>query len=165
MGKYVLDKLLDIREKRQDELVHQVATAKAATLDAQAQLEQEKQALKEFEKQKPERQNKLYAAVMNQVVQRKQLDALKLALAELEQEHLAAKERVEQAENMLRQRQQEQEQLQQELIDATKNKMKLDIHKEEWLEEDRKQEEHKAESDMEDLAKGINSVGDDDDSI
>ena len=165
MAKYVLDKLLDIRKKREDELTQQLAKARSDLQSAEAQCEEAKRNLDDFIADMPEKKARLYATVMNIVVKREQLDKLKEALADLERQKLALAEKLEQAEQNVVQAQQTLEQTQKNLLAATKNKMKLDTHKDIWLEEEKRIEAENAEKELEDLHNKVSPVGDDDDSL
>ena len=74
-------------------------------------------------------------------------------------------EKLEKAEQNVVQAQQTLEQTQKNLLAATKNKMKLDTHKDIWLEEEKRIEAENEEKELEDLHSKISPIGDDDDSL
>ncbi|MBR4902185.1 MAG: YscO family type III secretion system apparatus protein [Victivallales bacterium] len=165
MAKYVLDKLLDIRKKRVDELTQQLAKARSDVQLAEEECKKTKQELDAFMEEMPQRQARLYATVMNVVVKREQLDKLKEALADLERQKLVLAEKLEQARLQLDEARRTLEQTQKNLLLATKNTMKLDNHKDAWLQEEKRIETENEEKELEDLHSKIYPVGDDDDSL
>ena len=165
MAKYVLEPLLDIRKKREDDLQQQLRKARNDLQMAEDARDKAKQDLEDYVADMPEKKARLYAAVMNMVVKREQLDKLKEALADLERQRLVLAEKLEKAEQNVVQAQQTLEQTQKNLLAATKNKMKLDTHKDIWLEEEKRIEAENEEKELEDLHSKISPIGDDDDSL
>ncbi|MBO4528938.1 MAG: YscO family type III secretion system apparatus protein [Victivallales bacterium] len=165
MAKYVLDPLLDIRKKREDDLQQQLIKARSDLQMAEDARDKAKQDLEDYIADMPEKKARLYAAVMNMVVKREQLDKLKEALADLERQRMVLAEKLEKAEQNVVQARQTLEQTQKNLLAATKNKMKLDTHKDIWLEEEKRIEAENEEKELEDLHNKISPVGDDDDSL
>ena len=165
MAKYVLEQLLDIRKKRADELAQQVVKARTDLQTAEETRDKAKQDLEDYVREMPEKKARLYATVMNVIVKREQLDKMKEALAELERQRLVLAEKLEQAEQNVVKAQQMLEQAQKNLLAATKNKMKLDTHKDIWLEEEKRIEAENAEKELEDLHSKVSPLGDDDDSL
>lgn len=165
MAKYVLEPLLDIRKKREDDLQQQLIKARNDLQMAEEARNKAKQDLENYVADMPEKKARLYATVMNIVVKREQLDKLKEALADLERQRLVLAEKLEQAEQNVVQAQQTFEQTQKNLLAATKNKMKLDTHKDIWLEEEKRIEAENEEKELEDLHSKISPIGDDDDSL
>ena len=165
MAKYVLEQLLDIRKKRADDMAQQVTKARSDLQEAEDSRDKAKQILEDFVAGMPEKKARLYAAVMNVVVKREQLDKLKEALADLERQRLVLAEKLEKAEQDVVQANQALEQAQKNLLAATKNKMKLDTHKDIWLEEEKRIEAENEEKELEDLHNKISPLGDDDDSL
>ena len=165
MAKYVLEPLLDIRKKREDDLQQQLIKARSDLQMAEDARDKAKQDLEDYVADMPEKKARLYATVMNIVVKREQLDKLKEALADLERQRLVLAEKLEKAEQNVVQAQQTLEQTQKNLLAATKNKMKLDTHKDIWLEEEKRIEAENEEKELEDLHSKISPIGDDDDSL
>ena len=165
MAKYVLEPLLDIRKKREDDLQQQLIKARNDLQMAEEARDKAKQDLEDYVADMPEKKARLYATVMNIVVKREQLDKLKEALADLERQRLVLAEKLEQAEQNVVQAQQTFEQTPKNLLAATKNKMKLDTHKDIWLEEEKRIEAENEEKELEDLHSKISPIGDDDDSL
>ena len=165
MAKYVLEPLLDIRKKREDDLQQQLIKARNDLQMAEEARDKAKQDLEDYVADMPEKKARLYATVMNIVVKREQLDKLKEALADLERQRLVLAEKLEKAEQNVVQAQQTLEQTQKNLLAATKNKMKLDTHKDIWLEEEKRIEAENEEKELEDLHSKISPIGDDDDSL
>ena len=165
MAKYVLDPLLDIRKKREDDLQQQLIKARSDLQMAEDARDKARQDLEDYVADMPEKKARLYAAVMNMVVKREQLDKLKEALADLERQRMVLAEKLEKAEQNVVQARQTLEQTQKNLLAATKNKMKLDTHKDIWLEEEKRIEAENEEKELEDLHSKISPIGDDDDSL
>lgn len=165
MPAYALDKLLDIRHKREDDLTQELTRAKQAIPPAEQAALDAKREHDDFAAQKPQREQELYNAVLNQIVRREQLDALKIQLAELDRHLLALAEKQQRAEQELQRRQQEAETARLNLLAATKNRMKLDTHKDAWLQEEKKRENDRLEAEAADRVTAPNYVGEDDDSL
>ena len=165
MAKYVLEPLLDIRKKREDELQQQLIKARSDLQVAEDARDKAKQDLEDYVAEMPEKKARLYATVMNTVVKREQLDKLKEALADLERQRMVLAEKLDKAEQNVVQARQTLEQTQKNLLAATKNKMKLDTHKDIRLEEEKRIEAENAEKELEDLNNKVSPVGDDDDSL
>ena len=165
MAKYVLDPLLDIRKKREDDLQQQLIKARSDLQMAEDARDKARQDLEDYVADMPEKKARLYAAVMNMVVKREQLDKLKEALADLERQRMVLAEKLEKAEQNVVQARQTLEQTQKNLLAATKNKMKLDTHKDIWLEEEKRIEAENEEKELEDLHNKISPISDDDDAL
>ena len=165
MAKYVLEPLLDIRKKREDDLQQQLIKARNDLQMAEEARDKAKQDLEDYVADMPEKKARLYATVMNIVVKREQLDKLKEALADLERQKLALAEKLEQARLQVEEARQTLEQTQKNLLLATKNTMKLDNHKDAWLQEEKRIETENEEKELEDLHSKVSPVSDDDDSL
>ncbi len=165
MANYVLEPLLDIRRKREDEMAQQVNRARQDIQTAETARDEAKRRQETFDRELPERKERLYATVIHVIVKREQIDKMKEALADLERQHLALAEMVSQAENRVIQAHQALEDAQKYWLKATKNTMKLDSHKDAWLEEEKRIEAENAEKELEDLHPQLSLVGEDDDSI
>ena len=124
MAKYVLEPLLDIRKKREDELQQQVLKARNDLQMAEDARDKAKQDLEDYVADMPEKKARLYATVMNIVVKREQLDKLKEALADLERQRMVLAEKLEKAEQNVVQARQMLEQTQKNLLAATKKQNK-----------------------------------------
>ena len=68
MAKYVLEPLLDIRKKREDELTQQLVKARNDLQAAEDARDKAKQELEDYIAEMPEKKARLYATVMNTVV-------------------------------------------------------------------------------------------------
>ena len=71
---YVLEPLLDIRRKREDEMAQQVTRARQDIQTAETERDEAKRRQEAFDRELPERKERLYATVIHVVVKREQID-------------------------------------------------------------------------------------------
>jgi len=163
-GKYELQPVLVLREKREDKMQQALQAARRRTVEAVAVVEKAKKALDEFMATKDERIDKLYAAVLNKVVKQERIDQLKAAVAAVYAEELNFRHSLEVAEENLEKCRQEEEKAHDDYVRATKNVMKLNEHREMWREQSTKEEEREEDKEAEEFTP-ISRIADDDDSL
>jgi hypothetical protein len=104
-----------------------------------------------FEKTKEERRDKIYDAVIGRPVRRESLDLVREGVLKIDEEGAMRLDGVRRAEVELQKRISEAETARNVYIAASKNRMKIDEHKAVWREEEAREAEFRAESELEDF--------------
>lgn len=148
---YLLQPLLNIRIMREDRASGELIAAKRAVRTAEDAVEDRKRELSEFERTKEERRDRIYAAIIGRPVSREQIDLAQEGVARIDEEGALRLDNVHQAESELRKREAAAEQARAAFVIATKNRMKLDEHRDAWIEEEEKAAEARTEGELEDF--------------
>lgn len=160
MAYYALQNMLRIRRRREERAGKELVTARRSRDEAEQALEESRRRLTAFRAEKVERSNRLYAAVIGQVVRREALDRLKEELALLEERQVQLGEAVAQAEKTLEEREKSAEQAHRRYIEENRNVMKIESHKSSWEEEEAKELERRQDAEMEEFT-GRRLINDD----
>lgn len=161
---YQLESMLKIRAMREDRAGTELTGARRAKIAAEQVLEEKKASREAFETTKDERRDKLYAAVMGQVVSMDDLDRVRDAVTSIDEEGVLLEEAESKAQSDLEKKDQSARAAKIRYTTAVKNKAKIDQHKLAWEEEDRKAQEMRADAEMEEFT-GRRLVSDDDDTF
>lgn len=148
---YMLQPLLSIRIMRQDRASGELTAARQAVRTAEETVDKRKDELEEFEKTKEERRDKIYDAVIGRPVRRESLDLVREGVLKIDEEGAMRLDGVRRAEVELQKRISEAETARNVYIAASKNRMKIDEHKAVWREEEAREAEFRAESELEDF--------------
>lgn len=161
---YALQSMLKIREMREDRAGTELTGARRARAVAEQERDAKRDKRREFEATKDERRDRVYAAVIGRVVSLDDLDDARAAVTRIDEEGMLLVEAENKAQQQLDVRDKEAEAAKVRYIAASRNKMKIEQHKAIWEEEDRREQERKSDSEMEEFT-GRKMVGEDDDSI
>lgn len=161
---YALESLLRIRVMREDRAGTELTGARQAKTAAEHVLEEKTEARTAFESTKDDRRDKLYAAVMGQVVSMDDLDRVRDAVTTIDEEGVLLEEAESKAQADLEKKDQAAQAAKIRFMAAVKGTTKIDQHKQAWEEEDRKMQERQADAEMEEFT-GRRMVSDDDDSF
>lgn len=161
---YALESMLKIRAMREDRAATELTGARRARTAAERVLEQKAEARATFETTKEERRDRLYAAVIGQVVSMDDLDRVRGAVTSIDEEGVLLEEAENQAKSDLEKKDQSARVAKVHFTAAVKNKAKIDQHRQAWEEEDRKLQEMRADAEMEEFT-GRRLVSDDDDTF
>lgn len=148
---YALQSLLRIRLMREDRASGELTAARQAVAQAQEALTARQQELAVYNQTREERRDRIYATVMGRPVSRDQLDLVQEGVARIDEEGTLKTDNVARAQNDLRLREQEADVAYGNFVTATKNRMKIDEHKADWLRRDAKEQEAHAEIELEDF--------------
>ncbi len=148
---YALQSLLDIRLMREDKASGELTAARQAVRTAEAALDDRRRELAEFERTREERRDRIYDAIMGRPVSREQVDLAQEGVARIDEEGTLKADNVLRAEGELKKKEYEAEAARDVFIAATKNRMKIDEHRAVWMAEEAKEEEHRAEGELEDF--------------
>lgn len=149
---YALQDMLRIRRRREERAGKELVAARRAQDEAQAALRRSQQELETFRGQKADRANRLFAAVIGQVVRREVLDRLKEELARLDEQELLLAAQVSQAQQTLEERGRAAEQAHRRYVEENRNVTKIQTHKAAWEEEEAREQERRQDAEMEEFS-------------
>ena len=148
---YELQSLLRIRFMREDRASSELTAARQAVAQAQEALDARKRELAEYARTREERRDRIYATVMGRPVSREQLDLAQEGIARIDEEGALKADNVTRAQGELKTREEAAAVAHSNFIAASKDRMKIDEHKAEWLIRDAKEQEARAECELEDF--------------
>ncbi|MBQ6338535.1 MAG: YscO family type III secretion system apparatus protein [Kiritimatiellae bacterium] len=148
---YALQSLLRIRLMREDRASSELTAARQAVTRAQEFLDARKRELETYNQTREERRDRIYASVMGRPVTREQLDLVQEGVARIDEEGTLKADNVARAESDLHTREKAAEDARGNFVLATKNRMKIDEHKADWLARDAKEQDARAEGELEDF--------------
>jgi hypothetical protein len=148
---YALQSLLRIRLMREDRASSELTAARQAVTRAQEALNARKQELAAYNQTREERRDRIYASVMGRPVTREQLDLAQEGVARIDEEGALKADNVARAEGDLHAREEAAEVARGNFVVASKNRMKIEEHKADWLVRDAKEQDARAESELEDF--------------
>lgn len=161
---YSLESMLKIRAMREDRAGTELTGARRAKTAAERVLQEKADARTSFETTKESRRDRLYSAVMGQVVSMDDLDRVRSAVTTIDEEGVLLEEAEARAKADLEKKDQAAQSAKARYTMAVKNKAKIDQHKMAWEEEERKLQEMRADAEMEEFT-GRRLVSDDDDTF
>ena len=148
---YLLQPLLSIRMMREDRASGELTAARQAVRRAAESVADRKRELEDFENTKEERRDRIYETIMGRAVSREQIDLANEGVARIDEEGVLKLDNVRRAEDELTKREEEATAARAVFVAASKNRMKIDEHKAVWIEADAKEQEQRAESELEDF--------------
>ena len=148
---YVLQPLLRIRTMREDRATGELTAAKLALAAAEEALAARQHDLVEWEETKEERRDRIYDAIIGREVSRDQIDLANEGVARIDEEGVLKADNVKRAEGVVKEKTDAADVARANLNVAIKNRMKIDEHKSVWLAEDAKEQEARAEGELEDF--------------
>jgi len=148
---YTLQPLLNIRVMREDRAGGELTAARRAVAAAQDALAARERELEAFNETKEERRDRIYDAIIGQPVSRERIDIAQEGVARIDQEGALKVDNVAQAKGELKRREEAAETAREHFVAATKNRMKIDEHKAVWVAEEAKEQEFRAETELEDF--------------
>ena len=148
---YTLQPLLRIRTMREDRASGELVAAKRNLAQAEEALAARQHDLEEWEKTKDERRDRIYDAIIGREVSRDQIDMANEGVARIDEEGVLKADNVKRAEGEVREKEAAADAARANLNLAIKNRMKIDEHKSVWLAEEAKEQEARAEGELEDF--------------
>ena len=143
---------------REDRASGELTAARRAVVAAQDALEAREGELRAFNETKDERRDRIYDAIIGQTVSRDRIDIANEGVARIDEEGALKADNVAQAKTELKRREEAAEAARAMFVLATKNRMKIDEHKAVWLAEEAKEQEFRAEIELEDfIGKKLNA--------
>ena len=148
---YALESMLRIRVMREDRAGKDLVTARHAREMAQTELEARKRKLVDYDQTKEERRDKVFETIMMRPVPRDEIDRVRSAISQIDEEGVLLTDGVHRAEADLEAKAQEADKAHGRFIVAVKERAKVSQHKEIWAEEDRRMQELRADAEMEEF--------------
>ena len=148
---YTLQPLLRIRTMREDRASGELVAAKRNLAQAEEALAARQHDLEEWEKTKEERRDRIYDAIIGREVSRDQIDMANEGVARIDEEGVLKADNVKRAEGEVKVKEAAADAARTNLNIAIKNRMKIDEHKAVWLAEEAKEQEARAEGELEDF--------------
>ena len=148
---YALQPLLRIRTMREDRASGELVAARHALAVAEEGLAARQRELEEYEKTKEERRDRIYDAIIGRPVSREQIDLANEGVSRIDEEGVLKADNVKRAEHEVEEKEAAKDQARANLNLAIKNRMKIDEHRAVWLAEDAKEQEARAEGELEDF--------------
>lgn len=148
---YTLQPLLRIRTMREDRATGELTAARQALAAAEETLAARQHELEEYEATKDERRDRIYDAIIGHTVSREQIDLANEGVARIDEEGVLKADNVTRAEAERKKREEAADVARVNLNIAIKNRMKIDEHKAVWIAEDAKEQEARAEGELEDF--------------
>jgi|P827metagenome_2_1110787.scaffolds.fasta_scaffold02096_18 hypothetical protein len=148
---YTLQPLLRIRTMREDRASGELVAAKRNLAQAEEALAARQHDLEEWEKTKEERRDRIYDAIIGREVSRDQIDMANEGVARIDEEGVLKADNVKRAEGEVKEKEAAADAARTNLNIAIKNRMKIDEHKAVWLAEEAKEQEARAEGELEDF--------------
>jgi len=136
---------------REDRATGELTAARQALAVAEEALTARRHDLAEWEKTKEERRDRIYDAIIGREVSRDQIDLANEGVARIDEEGVLKADNVKRAEGVVKEKADAAELARVNLNFAIKNRMKIDEHKAVWLAEDAKEQEARAEGELEDF--------------
>lgn len=148
---YVLDNLMKIRIRREDAARSELTAARLREQEAQKELEARKEELRLYEQTKEERRDRIYEAILGRAVGADELELAREGISRIDEEGNLKADNIVRAEGVVRERQKEVDRAREGFVFATKNRMKIDEHRNNWLSAEAAQEEYRQETELEDF--------------
>ena len=161
---YQLESMLKIRVMREDRAATDLTAARRALAAAELELSRRQDSLADYNVHKDERRDKIFDCILGHVLSQDQLDQARESVARIDEEGVLLSKAVTDAGHVVEEKQQGEDQAHARYVFATKEKTKIDMHKQAWAEEDRREQEYRADMEMEDFT-GRRLTSDDDDSL
>lgn len=151
---YPLQPLLSVRSFREDNAKMAVSAAEAAVRQAEAEVAEKQAELERYRNWLPEEKERRYEAIMGREMSLTDLDAFKAGLAVLDDGVLARDDAVRAAEKTAGERREELRTARTALMAASKEKMKIETHKDLWTQAEAREAERAADLELEDFTPG-----------
>ena len=148
---YALESLMKIRVRREDAARSELTAARLKVAEAKNELEARKTDLREYDRTREERRDRIYAAIIGRPVTADDLAMAREGVARIDDEGNLKADNVFRAEGVLKDRQREAETAREGFVVATKNRMKIDEHRENHLREEAAWADRRQEIELEDF--------------
>lgn len=142
---YELNSLMTIRERRQDVARGELVASRHKVAEAESELQSRINDLREYERTKDERRDRIYDAIIGRAVSLDDLQIAQEGISRIDEEGNLKSDNIIRAEDVLKERKKDEALAHDRFIVATKSKMKIEAHHVDWqrvqsLESERRQE-------------------------
>lgn len=148
---YALQSMLKIRTMREDRTQSELAQARSAKSLAEKALEERTMAIIDYETTKDERRDQVYAMVMGKVVSMDELDHIRAAISQIDEEGVILVEAERRAKEEVQAKDRAVEAARLKYVEAVKEKSKFVEHRRVWEAEERLKDELTADRELEDF--------------
>lgn len=148
---YALDSLMKIRIRREDTARSELTAARLRMSEAQNELEARKEEFRLYEETKDERRERIFAAILGRTIGADELEMAREGISRIDEEGNLKADNIVRAESILRDREKEVESARDVLVFATKNRMKIEEHRSNWLTISAAEEDYRQEIELEDF--------------
>lgn len=148
---YALDSLMKIRIRREDTARSELTAARLRMSEAQNELQARKEEFRLYEETKDERRERIFAAILGRTVGADELEMAREGISRIDEEGNLKADNIVRAESILRDREKEVESARDVLVFATKNRMKIEEHRSNWLTISAAEEDYRQEIELEDF--------------
>lgn len=158
---YPLESMLKIRTMREDRAATDLTRARRARQAAETELRKKTDSREQYELTKESRRDRIYDAVMGRAVTVDLLDEARDAVRQIDEEGVLLEEAERKAAAELDEKKKLAAAAHVRYVAAEKNKQKVELHREVWMEDDRREQERLADAEMEEFS-GKRTEDDDD---
>lgn len=148
---YALENMLRIRTMREDRAGKDLVAARHARDAAQVELDARRRKLSRYRETKEERRDKVFETILMRPVPMEEIDRVRSAVSQIDEEGVLLTDGVHRAEADVEAKSQEAEKAHGRFIVAVKERAKVSQHKEIWAEEERREQELRADAEMEEF--------------
>lgn len=148
---YALESLIKIRVRREDTARGELTSARQKMHQAEQELNARKEEFQIYEATKEERRDRIYATIIGRTVNAETLELAREGISRIDEEGNLRANNIIQAEHFLKEREKDVEIAREGFVIATKNRMKIDEHRENWLKTQAIEEDHRQEIELEDF--------------
>lgn len=148
---YALDSLMKIRIRREDTARSELTAARLRMSEAQNELEARKEEFRLYEETKDERRERIFAAILGRTVGADELEMAREGISRIDEEGNLKADNIVRAESILHDREKEVESARDVLVFATKNRMKIEEQRSNWLTISAAEEDYRQEVELEDF--------------
>lgn len=148
---YALESLIKIRVRREDAARGELTAARLKMAQARSELETRKEELRAYEETKEERRDRIYAAIIGRTVGMGELEQAREGVSRIDEEGNLRADNVVRAEEFLKAREEDVATAREGFVAATKNRMKIDEHRSDWLRLEAAEDDRRQEIELEDF--------------
>jgi hypothetical protein len=142
---------MKIRLRREDAARSALTAARLRMSKAKSELDARKEEFRLYEESKEARRDRIYAAILGRTVNADELEMAREGVSRIDEEGNLKADNIVRAEGVLREREKEVELARDGFVFATKNRMKIDEHRNAWQIAEIKEEEYRQEIELEDF--------------
>jgi hypothetical protein len=142
---------MKIRLRREDAARSALTAARLRMSKAKSELDARKEEFRLYEESKEARRDRIYAAILGRTVNADELEMAREGVSRIDEEGNLKADNIVRAEGVLREREKEVELARDGFVFATKNRMKIDEHRNAWRIVEIKEEEYRQEIELEDF--------------
>ena len=149
---YPLQSMLRIRVTREERAGADLTAARRARTAAERELEARRQDRAKYLETREARRDRIYEQVLGRPVSMERLDEVRVAVTQVDEEGVLLEQAERKAQDAVNERARAAESARVQFVAASRNRMKIDEHRNVWTEEVLLEEERAADAEMEEFA-------------